>query len=75
MIHFHLEEDMQHRGKHITWGVMTVRIQNREPMFISNEAMRNSNVTDSVFVIVKEPIYLLSSDYQTTQNNVCRRVL
>jgi len=54
---------------------MTVRIQNREPMFISNEAMRNSNVTDSVFVIVKEPIYLLSSDYQTTQNNVCRHVL
>lgn len=54
---------------------MTVRIQNREPMFISNEAMRNSNVTDSVFVIVKKPIYLLSSDYQTTQNNVCRRVL
>ena len=41
---------MQYRGKHITWGVMPVRIQNRKLMLISSEVVKNSNVTDSQFL-------------------------
>lgn len=64
MIRCHIEGDRECREYILNEESWLSGFQ--RPIFINCEGVRNSNnVTNSIFLFVKEPICLLSQDYQT----------